>query len=591
MPTPTKWTVLFIVHAVDDQSRYYSEQLFTKLLQANGYVKKDESPEAKNKPPDVRVFILRNTYDYSDDTKTHAYLWEIKYQKDVPAKVERVFPDGFQPSQKPHDPKKKTFEDMNLNFGDPKTLQRIMNQVKDYVAKDDNGEKRNLMLFTWDHGCAFGIFDPEEYDNEKARPIKSAPSTDMLMIKELRNAIEGSFENVQMLVMMNCWMQSIETNYELKGCVDVLVGPETSIDWLGYNYISIVEKLREDSKNLVPVNELYLNGLAEFIIQQTKNMYSINKPLTDIKLDELILSTTRPGSPLLYNKNDENSENTIHGLIKKLAKLLESKVKSNINLLEIAEARGAVTELTQEFGGSGRPWCFVDILELAKKLRAQNLIDDDFVNNLNNCFKQDTPERFFVSIYNEKKKDGTITKDNFCGLSICFPNNKSFTESSFYKTFYSSKAKEPDGRISFAKNVNEWPKFIDAAIETGEIHLKQRADKNYSFSLSHDITITDPLNPIIHSKMADFMIEDVNGLVINVGKNEVSLNHFPLKFKIAVNIDKESKKARVDSLEFDDDNSFNFSIARGAGGNKTGAGGNKTGAGELIRSHALENET
>ncbi len=65
MPTPTKWTVLFIVHAVDDQSRYYSEQLFTKLLQANGYVKKDESPEAKNKPPDVRVFILRNTYDYS----------------------------------------------------------------------------------------------------------------------------------------------------------------------------------------------------------------------------------------------------------------------------------------------------------------------------------------------------------------------------------------------------------------------------------------------------------------------------------------------------------------------------------------------
>ena len=64
MPNSPKWTVLFIVHAVDDQSRYYSEQLFTELLQV-------EPSE------DLRILVLRNTYDYQDNTDTHAYLWEV----------------------------------------------------------------------------------------------------------------------------------------------------------------------------------------------------------------------------------------------------------------------------------------------------------------------------------------------------------------------------------------------------------------------------------------------------------------------------------------------------------------------------------
>src|SRR5215831_3571463 len=239
MPTsvpPAQWIVLFIVHAADDQSRFYSEQLFTRLLQANS-------------SPDVRVFVLRSTYDYADNTRTHAHLFEIVSEYGRP-KIKRVYPDGFNPLDLSKDNlAKKSFGSMgeNINLGDPSVLQIILNRVRDFVGTDDKGNYPKVMLFTWDHGCAFGIFDPIQYEIPTARPIKSFPGTDMLMIRELANAIKHSLVKVDILVMMNCWMQSIETNDQLKDCVEVLVAPETSIDWLGYDYISIINTLIDDS--------------------------------------------------------------------------------------------------------------------------------------------------------------------------------------------------------------------------------------------------------------------------------------------------------------------------------------------------------
>ena len=65
----TKWTILFIVHAVVEDTRVYSEKLFAELLEAN------------IDPDKVQVFVLHDTYDYADASQVHATLYEIKRNK------------------------------------------------------------------------------------------------------------------------------------------------------------------------------------------------------------------------------------------------------------------------------------------------------------------------------------------------------------------------------------------------------------------------------------------------------------------------------------------------------------------------------
>jgi hypothetical protein len=582
----TKWTVLFIVHAVDEQSRFYSEQLFTKLLQAKS-------------SPNVRVFVLRNTYDYANDGTTHAHLFEIASENALP-KVKRIYPEGFDAKHGPQD--RKSFGSMyldaplNPNLGNQTTLQAILNTVKTYVRKDmdEKDEDPNVMLFTWDHGCAFGIFDSEEYDIDTARPIKSAPSTDMLMIKELAPAIQNSFGKVQLLVMMNCWMQSIETNDQLaikndkgEGIVDILIAPETSIDWLGYNYISIINELIDKYANDNPD----LNSLAAFIIESTKEMYKRIDGTSAIKLDELDLCATRPLSPLLVKLKTQ---------IKQLAISLIKNLNSEI--YGITSARAAVNELTEEFGGGGRPWCFVDILQFAKNLKEKGVkFDfniDDFITELNYNLRPDPNDKETFMVFRKPATKSNLGEPiELGGLSICFPNNLAFIQSSFYQRFYASNFENFQARISFVQNVRDWPKLIEEALTKGKIKPNPRSGKNYTLNFEHTVKIKSVDEIVVISTMDPIKTENTDWIKVNANDKDLPLRDFTIGCKIDLNVN--GREIRIDSLM----PSLNditgqlraISVARGAGGNKTGAGGNKTGAGgnktgagELIQPRALE---
>jgi len=574
MPNSPKWTVLFIVHAVDDQSRYYSEQLFTELLQV------DPSD-------DIRILVLRNTYDYQDNTDTHAYLWEVVTKNGKRIK-RRILPEEIEyPSQKG---KEKSFG--KLNFGSSETLGKIFYCIKNYYEIDNNENK--VMLFTWDHGYAFGIFDPNEYDKKEAVPIKSAPTTDMLMVKELAKAIETSFTKIPMLVMMNCWMQSIETNCQLKDCVDYLIAPETSIDWLGYDYISILNQLISNPK-------ISKEQLATDILKYSVKRYlkwkedkGIN---VAIDVEELILSATRPAS-----------SGKVTNKITELAIALASALPDNVE--KIANARRGTIEVTKPYGGGGRSWCFVDILNLAYNFKKQGLIDNELADSFKDILKAkyeiditDKENEIETEPYQKSNigKDIQIQTDEkssddfvLCryigkelkknekqqgGLSICFPNNRGFIERKFYKDFYSFENGKMDEKIAFARDTPLWPKFIKEAIETGAIKL-EKEDTNYRLNINSNVHIDQSKVTLDHILVTCEEEKD-DGLLKPFS---FPATNFLLNLKMYLNTNKDN--LRIDSLivqcsSFDGSNDLIIStVTRGAGGNKTGAGsGNKTGAG------------
>lgn len=185
-------------------------------------------------------------------------------------------------------PNKLTYMDENKDFN-IQDEEHIASFFKNLVLKEFIAEK--YMMFTWDHGCVYGIFkeangseisfeDIENLDKEKNSltlsnyfsvvgfnkitkinepdntgdhfknkllELKNAAETkakNMLTISELSNAITWAFERkVDVLVMMNCFMQNFDVGYQLSGNVNFLVAPETYIYMNGYNYKNILKRL------------------------------------------------------------------------------------------------------------------------------------------------------------------------------------------------------------------------------------------------------------------------------------------------------------------------------------------------------------
>ncbi|HXL57075.1 MAG TPA: clostripain-related cysteine peptidase, partial [Chitinophagaceae bacterium] len=479
-------------------------------------------------------------------------------------------------------------------LGNEKTLENILKRIRAEV-----GEESKIMLFTWDHGSAFGVFNSEELDFVKAPPVKSEPKTDMLMISELSDAIRNSFGKVEMLIMMNCWMQSIETNAQLKGCVDVLVGAETTIDWLGYNYIKIINKLVDDLKEDKPNEPLqpYLNKFAKIIIDDTINKYKELEP-TDVKIKEIILSATRP--------NSEERDELTKG-INNTATFLNNNLNQTINT--VIEARKNTQELTLEFGGGGRPWCFVDILDVFMRINKEGLLTKNgFIDTFKKIFPQSNSyptfyqndiTKFIVARFIGDNFSGEKSTGNYGGISICFPNNKGFIKSYFYRKFYKFENEKGFEKISFAKSASAWPAFTENAINNG---LKRNTppDKNLSFVLKGTFE-TDETGVKFNSSIDKCFTESPDGEMVSVNLNALPkdqllrLNNFDIQMDVDINIISQDIHFNSLELECSEDKNgkkFIYNIIRGAGEPKTrGPGEPKTrGPGQLIKLGLEERE-
>jgi hypothetical protein len=103
-------------------------------------------------------------------------------------------------------------------------------------------------LITWDHGRVYGIFESIENKNAPfdLRNVKlQHEKVKVLTMKELDIALRSAFgkRKIDVMIMMNCYMQFIDTGYALRRSVDYLVAAEGAFFLDGYNYPFIFQAL------------------------------------------------------------------------------------------------------------------------------------------------------------------------------------------------------------------------------------------------------------------------------------------------------------------------------------------------------------
>ncbi len=448
-----KWTLLFLVHAEDAKTKRYSDSLIDELKQS---AHKDH----------VRVFILRNTYRYTDVKTMNAILSELVYN-DVRGKKELIL----------------TKEYGKINLGDPGTLADIFQFVNNTVA-----EKTRFMLITWDHGYSFGIFNaaidkevfdfernnnkahltitnleggmkkinenrtsdksiestieefkknnsPNEelsgYSNELLRELATTDDTDMLTPEEIAIALKSSFsKKIDVLIMMNCWMQSVDTCYALENTVQNLVAAESTMDFIGYDYIDFINEL---CKNPAISNK----DLSSKIIRRIKDKYK--KMRTEIAFNEIAVSAI-----------DLSDVGQLKKIVDNFSVSLGLAIRTDIK--KVDSGRRKSYEFTNEYLPKADIlfYYLVDILDVFTDYQLQQLIlKRDFASL----------QGWLNSFVFERTIGGNFSKET-TALGIYFPNNKEYIQTStYYYKFY-----DPKGPLKTKKKFaldSHWSNFLN----------------------------------------------------------------------------------------------------------------------------------
>jgi hypothetical protein len=100
----------------------------------------------------------------------------------------------------------------------------------------------------------------------------------MLMVSELGDALYEVFgeHGIDLFIFMNCWMHSIETACELQETVKILIAPETTIDFQGYDYKGLIDAIVDDSEDGKDFTDEEMEELAKKMIKLTIDKYSKN---------------------------------------------------------------------------------------------------------------------------------------------------------------------------------------------------------------------------------------------------------------------------------------------------------------------------
>ncbi len=180
------------------------------------------------------------------------------------------------------------------NFGNVKfTEMNFLGLIFSYINTLYKSERS--ILITWGHGYGFGIY--KDFSNrsdfklvptyqvptyayiEKAKPVKTNKAgvmfikntednsntrkpeedfdkSDVLSIFELSKALQMGYQEKQpdfkfdLILFMNCEMMRLDTIYDMSFCAKYIVGPETPISWIGYNYDAFFKFIHQNINSL-----------------------------------------------------------------------------------------------------------------------------------------------------------------------------------------------------------------------------------------------------------------------------------------------------------------------------------------------------
>lgn len=177
---------------------------------------------------------------------------------------------------------------------------------------------KKKLLFTWGHGSIFGIFKKDPEGPESRRRGVPLPSNvgvpgvmeDMLTNEELGEAIQISEQKIDVLIMINCMMQNVITQYALSGVVKYLVAPQGMMGLPGYNYEEILKVVFGPAEYNSPekVVEVALSTLADKRSDGLDYHLNVSQwSVTAFDLDEIELLT-----PFLSELSTELSKKISH---------------------------------------------------------------------------------------------------------------------------------------------------------------------------------------------------------------------------------------------------------------------------------------
>jgi len=242
--------------------------------------------------PEVGVFVIYNSVDVENKLDCTALYQLKKNDTNFEYELKRIGkPSG-------------------VNIRKPEIIITLFKQIESINSSD------HRLLFTWDHGSIFGIFKRDQnfindlglkyqivktndshqlnnmqrwvlkgnqpYDrswdevNKDRVPFIAKACDDILRVptnqlvhdiltnEELASAISKGFDNgmVDILVMMNCCMLNINTEYAIYKfkAAQYLIAPQSEINFPAYNYLEIFKELRLNP-DLSPFS------LSKYIIQ------------------------------------------------------------------------------------------------------------------------------------------------------------------------------------------------------------------------------------------------------------------------------------------------------------------------------------
>ncbi len=236
-----KWTIIFLIYSELSASRRNERELFEKsnltISSDDDSVRKElkslfndilSTPISK----DVSVLVIYNRIllNSQETDQDVTFLLEVRESATPLNTIEFGIIDRC------------VVDDVTLKA-------RSMTLVFYKIYKMYDSDRR--LLFTWDHGSIFGIFRETvgysitqniSYHKpwNKFQPQKNIG--DILTSDELADAIQSGFngKKIDILIMMNCYMQNIHTQYSLQKSVELLIAPESIISMPGYDYRAIL---------------------------------------------------------------------------------------------------------------------------------------------------------------------------------------------------------------------------------------------------------------------------------------------------------------------------------------------------------------
>ncbi len=300
--------------------------------------------------------------------------------------------------------------------------------------------KQQIMLLTWGHGSVYSIF--------KAQPSASVPFN-FLSADEISNCFANGLGcKVELLVMMNCWMQNIHTCAALKDSVNFLVAAQGMIMEFIYDYAGLLHALP--------------GADAPALCQNIKNNLRPEFSYTMKEGDALLVSNELETLSLFftslhaYNIVLQETENFITLLLTHL----EEKNAAFIVRKLIKDARACIYTFDIPYQKNAAPYYMVDIISFAESLA--QLDAGNFLlpfNRLSAAIRQAyvippyIGQRPYESYY-PQAASRNFEKPPF-GTGIYFPATKEQHFNSFLTKFTSS-----GNTVSFYRN-SKWLEFLE----------------------------------------------------------------------------------------------------------------------------------